>query len=80
MTSPGNIRISTGSYSSVGAGVGCAVGAIILLLLVLSVLGVGLLVVWRRRNTSKLVLEPVPANGTVAPLDNSVYGGEWEGT
>ena len=75
----GNIDISTGSHSSVGAGVGGAVGAAIALLLLVSVLGVGLLIVWRRRKTSKLVLQPVSANGTVAHMDNPVYGGEWEG-
>ena len=59
---------------------GGAVGAAIVLLLAMSVLGVGLLIVWRRRNTSKVVLQPVPVNGTVAHLDNPVYGGKWEGT
>ena len=77
-TPPGNIDISAGSHSSVGAGVGGAVGAAIALLLLVSVLGVGLLIVWRRRNTSKLVLQPNPGNGTVAHLDNPVYGGERE--
>ena len=79
-TPAGNIDISTGSHSSVDAGVGGAVGAVIALLLAMSALGVVLLVVWRRRNTSKSVLQSVPADETVAHLDNPVYGRELEDT
>jgi ephrin-B len=63
------------SHSSVGAGVGGAVGAAVVLLIAMSVLGAGLLIVWRRRNTSKLVQQPVPVNATAAHFDSPVYGG-----
>ena len=63
------------SHSSVGAGVGGAVGAAVVLLVAMSVLGAGLLILWRRRNTSKLVQQPVPVNGTAAHFDSPVYGG-----
>ena len=71
--------IRAGSQSSVIFGVGAAVGAAIALLLVMSVLGVALLIVWRRKNTSQPDLQPVPAiivNGNVDHMDNPVYGGE----
>ena len=55
-----------------GVGVGGGVGAAVVVLLVVTVLGVCLFVVWRRRNTSKLVLQPsAPANGGVGQLDNT---------
>ena len=54
-------------------------GGAVVLLLAMSVLGAGLLIVWRRRNTSKLVQQPVPVNGTAAHFDSPVYGGKWEG-
>ena len=71
--------INTGSQSSVIFGVGVAVGATIALLLAVGVLGMGLLIVWRRKNTSQLDLKPVQAiivNGNVDHMDNPVYGGE----
>ena len=86
----GNVSTDSGSQSSVGVGVGGGVGAAVVVLLVVTVLGVGLFVVWRRRNTSKLVLQPsAPANGGVGHLDNTshilgtrllenpVYESEW---
>ena len=76
---PQQTPLSTGSHPSVGAGVGGAVGGAVVLLLAMSVLGAGLLIVWRRRNTSKLVQQPVPVNRTAAHFDNPVYGGKWEG-
>ena len=67
--------ISTGSQLSVGVVVGVTVGAAVALLIAVSVLGGGVLVVWRR-NTSKRALQPtIVANGTVDHKDNPVYGG-----
>ena len=60
-----------------GVVVGVTVGAAVALLIAVSVLGVGVLVVWRR-NTSKLVLQPtIVVNGTVDHKDNPVYGGRY---
>ena len=70
----GDASPDLGSFiqSSVGVGVGGGVGAAVVVLLVVTVSGVRLFVVWRRRNTSKLVLQPsAPANGGVGQLDNT---------
>ena len=58
----------------VGAGVGGGVAAAVVVVLAVSVLGVGLYVVWRRRNMSKVELQPVIANGG---FGNPVYASEW---
>ena len=50
---------------------------VVVVVVAVSVLGVGLFVVWRRRNTSKVELQPARANGSVGDLDNPVYGGKW---
>ena len=69
--------MSTGSQSSVIVVVGVTVGAAIALLTAVSVLGVGVLVVWRR-NTSKLALLPaIVVNENVDHMDNPVYGGRY---
>ena len=65
--------ISTGSQSSVVVVVGVTVGAAVALLIAVSVLGVGVLVVWR--STSKPALQP--ANENVDHMDNPVYGGRY---
>ena len=70
--------MSTGSQSSVVVVVGVTVGAAVALLTAVSVLGVGVLVVWRRRNTSKPALQPaIVVNGNVDHMDNPVYGGRY---
>ena len=55
--SPGitDVGTDTGSQSSVVAGVSVGVGAVVVLLVVVGVLGVGLFCVWRR-HPSKVVL------------------------
>ena len=69
--------ISTGSQSSVVVVVGVTVGAAVALLTAVSVLGVGVLVVWRR-NTSKPALQPaIVANGNADHKDNPAYGGRY---
>ena len=58
---------------------GGVAAAVVVVLVAVSVLGVGLYIVWRRRNTSKVELLPARANGNVGDLDNPVYGGKWVG-
>ena len=65
------METDTGSQSSVGAGVDVGVGAAVVLLVVVGVLGVGLFCVWRRKHPSKVVLSPPLA--AVGNLDNPVY-------
>lgn len=48
------MNTNSGSQSSVGIGV--ALGATVVLLVVVGVLGVGLFCVWRRRHTSQMML------------------------
>ena len=69
-----DIAVSTESQSSLGAGIGG--GVAVLLLLLVAVLAVTLLLVWRRKHTSKAVLQPAAADGGMPQLENPVYDGE----
>ena len=62
------------SQSPLGAGVGAGVGAAVVVSLVLGVLGVCVLVIRRRRKTSKVLLQTVSAESR--HLDNPVYDGK----
>lgn len=70
------IGVSSESQSSLGASVGGGVAAAVVVVLAVAVLGVSLLLVRRRKYSSKLVLQSKTANGGMANLDNPVYGGE----
>ena len=71
-----DIGVEAESQSSLGAGIGGGVAAAVLLLLLVAVLGVTLLLVWRRKHTSKAVLQPAAADGGMPQLENPVYNGE----
>ena len=64
----------TGSQSSVGAGVDVGVGAAVVLLVVVGVLGVGLFCVWRRRHLSKVVIST--GNVAYCATKNASFQGE----
>ena len=66
-----DIAVGIESQSSLGAGIGGGV-AVVLLLLV----AVTLLLVWRRKLTSKAVLQPAVADCGMPQLDNPVYDGK----